>query len=903
MLLGKRKSKTPGSGRSLSEETEATSNGQAELPADKMDKERPTEGQRRPRDEEDLDQLETISALKSQRQSRDLGQRRLIGLRWHTRLTIILVGASILFSLFFGLEFIIAKLVGSFALLSGHSDAPSTLPLSAASSHSYASTASSQSDNAPPPPHLARGWSSSAVPRSSAPSAALRSQIDWLALRGARANSTGFAAEKLQQKQPKQRQQQVSNKLGLNFALIYERDLELSPDEREFVSRATAAAAAAQEEIDQSEGGQGPPDWLVRPELKLRQLLRGYHLAMPFDPDIWTISRPGEHAHLLQGEARSCSHELHSLTGALERALGRAGSAARRRATSGQEDRAPGAGNPLERVGHQHYQLMKLLDSFGRPEAGALTGHPFWLGSYLQCKHLDELPRKRKIRLENGRPLGLRYCVGKLMLNSWPSLPASSGSSSSSFKIGLCLPKSCDSLALFNLSQTHSTTTTTTTIRGQIFQLLALNLPTQQDTLYSSKHLKLIDVFCLPLDEQRTLSPSAYLFILFLASWLSIILYCTRNKWLGSKKRLDNILALDTNIELFSAAPSGRSDPLQVVNLGALDCVKHIGCMGVILAHVLLTYLTLGTSYNNTIEYIGRDMRTMLLLSLNNVVDTFFVISGLLVCYFIFKKLDKPRPASGLDKNLAGFCKLIGPLLSYASVLFGRYIRMAPLYFLVYIFAKTISVNLGSGPLWDYATNDESLRGLCRRESWWWPVLFASDLKPITQHCVPPAWSISVDMQFFALLPVFVAILRLARDGRPKDGLLVNLIMGSLIGLSTIFALMQYKSLLDYVSLEDFAKLRLHVFTVLIRHAAHAYSQPQNRMGPILVGLVGGRLLYEYERRCKMLAGDKETSLEKLKKNTWPTWMRGKWFRVVLLLNLVFMFKKDPCLCSSESSI
>jgi len=494
--------------------------------------------------------------------------------------------------------------------------------------------------------------------------------------------------------------------------------------------------------------------------------------------------------------------------------------------------------------------------------------------------------------------------------------------------MGLCLPEACDSLALFSeqakaeapqTSGPNKTELLLEEIRRRVFKLIGFNLPTGQAGMYSREQLKLIDVFCLPQDSHRHLAPGAYLFLAFLASWLLLVGLCTRLR--SSRRALMNgrnggeisprqlswikddlveCLALESN--LHSLAPKTNNKPEPIVNLNFLDSVKHLGCVGVVMAHVLLTYLTLGTSYSHTIEQLGRDMRTMLLLSLNNVVDTFFVISGILVSYLIFKKIDttrleNPTAQSDSDKKetaketsnhrWSGFVQMSS---IYFKVVVGRYLRMAPLYFLVYAFVKTLSVHLGSGPLWDYATNEDSLRGLCRRESWWWAIFFLSDFKPIIQHCVPPAWSLAADLQFFTLVPLLVALLRLGNRNRLLR-ISTNLLMGTLVVISAIITIIQYKSLLDYVSLRDFARLRLHVFTVLIRHAAHAYSQPQNRIGPMLIGLIGGHQLYEYEKRVREAKG--QNNAQGPNSNLWPFWMRGRWFRCTILLGLLFLLA--PC--------
>lgn len=814
--------------------------------------------------------------------SRETVERRrreadLIGLTWPTRLTIILVGTSILFSVFFGLEFLITKLVSNYlASARNHRAASLVEPVTQPSATTNHNTLFVY------PPQKA-------APRSGFCGSAMNCPI-WLHLAqlgGDNRTSQGSTktssdGDELGSSHLRQRKRNIfgqpTSKLGVDFDLIYERCLAYTRGGR--YARKSLRLGRQYEYGEEFEPGEAKSKhMLIQPELKLNQLLSAYHAAMPFDPDIWRHSEPVEQLHLLSGNLFECREQLSRLVDEIGLAIGSD-------ACNHNSTRAQARPPPLQHVGSEHYKLMKLLDSFGRPEAGSLMGHPFWLGSYLEClKHSERWAEPgQSVPGAHQDEMATRYCVGKLAFKTWSR--AAEGEADerlpkSSLKVGLCLPKQCDSLALFQARERGQfANETIEQIKQLALQLIKFNLNEQ---IYPSNQFGIDDIYCLPPDERRHLSLAAYLLLVVTFSWLLLMLICTYLRHHNNRtrnvigpiridERLVEIMAIDVNLALFLRPNAGKSTrEAAAVNLNVLDSVKHLGCVGVIMAHVFLAYLTLGTSYSHTIETLGRDMRTMLLLSLNNIVDTFFVISGLLVAYLSLKKLhgaklkkiDEKRPHHEQSGKL--FNKPTS-LKRYTEIVAKRYLRMAPLYFLVYCFAKTMSVHLGEGPLWDYATNRESLRGLCRRESWWWPLMFASDFKPIAQHCVPPAWSIAVDMQFFLVLPLFVFGLASSRLFVRR---VTSAIIAGLVILSTALTLHEYLSILDYVSLQDFAKLRLHVFTVLIKHADNAYSQPQNRMGPILVGLLGGHLLFQYEQN---------------KTGRWRNgWLRGIWLKLALV--------------------
>lgn len=87
------------------------------------------------------------------------------------------------------------------------------------------------------------------------------------------------------------------------------------------------------------------------------------------------------------------------------------------------------------------------------------------------------------------------------------------------------------------------------------------------------------------------------------------------------------------------------------------------------------------------------------------LVDTFFYIGGLLSCYLLLDLLKK---------------RTVNPFM----ILFGRYIRIAPLYLVVVWFYASALVRLGSGAIWEFGVGNESL--YCR-ENWWTNALFVNN--------------------------------------------------------------------------------------------------------------------------------------------------------------------------------
>lgn len=771
---------------------------------------------------------------------RVLQQRPLVGLSWTTRITMILVCASLFFAVFFALEFLIARM--------------SALSLSSIGTQASAEEALIRPPRQPPSDRMG-ATSIEDRPKSVAPEA-------WCNIEPPEEKDmSDSGGDNRSNSEPK----------TYDFAKVFE---------------------------DESDFGQ------IAAENRLGRLLSAHHSAIPFDPNLWHFSEPREYIgessfQWLSGSLDRCLDGLQSLwTEVNDLILPDLDGNQQQKCSSSSRQ------SPMARAnGSELIRLMRLLDAFGRPEAGSLEGHPFWLGSYTQCVQLDA---KANSNGDNNNHLMKgqhRYCIGKFAFDKWLRR---SDHSPATIKIGLCLPKQCDSSALLEAANDNLRTTNRTAdhfidghhhssnakmdqIKSLIKKIAMLNFSPH---FYYSRELILKEIYCLPLEEDRKLGFGARLLIVFILLWLALMVWFAwlrkwrhrRRRWwmwqhlrhsdrrqpqpigprhwlswkvsqmtsgIGLSDDFIDTLAIDSSLEHFlETSPKAKRDEskssthAQFVDLNVLAGIKHLGCAGVIAGHVLLTNLSLGTSFMHTIGTIGSDLRTMLMLSLNNIVDTFFVISGLLVAYLMLKRSERGTDNKGEATEVQADSRSISKWLAkYGRVMLHRYVRTAPLYLLVYAFVKLIGPHLGSGPFWDYATNHQSLRGACQRESWIWPLTFACDFKPLAQHCVPAAWSVAVDLHFFWLMPIMVSLLKL------KPRLAYATVCLLIIG-STARTISDYQSLLDYVSAKHFAQLRLHVFTVIIKNVAHAYSHPRNRFSPILIGVLGGQLLYRYEQRC-----------------------------------------------------
>lgn len=614
-------------------------------------------------------------------------------------------------------------------------------------------------------------------------------------------------------------------------------------------------------------------------------------------------------------------------------------------------------------AGEQKITLMNLVDAFGKPAAETYQGRNQWLGSFEQCKRVSinlakfeaADPTHWAHQLSGpGQTFRARYCVGKGRDVDWPAnddyVPKIT------YKIGLCLPESCETLSIQNR-------------RDQLERLMLFSMPD-----YIKPRLRLTDLYCLP-DERspvRSLSLSGRIFLSILAIWIVSVVACTlayschkrhrrdlrtilrlqqvqihdrsaslacdyeaqvrpdlaaklqsqavclvadgdesqkersllKNSWFGraqggigqlSRRALDlahkpvELEGLDssssslrsshpdsqsgTSADLHSNPPtwvrvaksmsfkenlrdfmkppamlrdSGSVKKLRI-NLNALDAIKCLCCILVIFGHIVFIHMQHLSNIVLTIE-LSHQIYPRFLIAFFNFVDTFFIISGMLTAYFIFKRFDKHSFSN--------------PKI-WLQVILLRLIRLSPVYVLAFWFVKTLSVHLSEGPIWDYGTDKNSNKGLCINDHWWKSILYLGNVDSMQPLCILPAWSIIVDSQYSIIIPPVLFLLM-----RHKKLGYISLMLA--IVVSTLKMSLQLMSQ-TAVKTSDMAKVRLHVYPLISRFAAEFYNSAWNRIGPVAIGIMGGHLLYLYD-------------IKAIRK--WPWYMRGAAFKFALFMHL-----------------
>ncbi|XP_067000008.2 nose resistant to fluoxetine protein 6-like [Anabrus simplex] len=196
------------------------------------------------------------------------------------------------------------------------------------------------------------------------------------------------------------------------------------------------------------------------------------------------------------------------------------------------------------------------------------------------------------------------------------------------------------------------------------------------------------------------------------------------------------------------------------------------------------------------------------------VVDTFFVISGFLLCSHLLRALKAGRS------------------LSIPRIYLARYLRLTPAYAVVIAMHAFALYGLSSGPLWKDKVGRE--RDNCQN-NWWTNLLYINNYIHTDRPCIDPSWYLACDTQLFMLTPLVALLL-------VKSRRVAAWVLGSLLAVSVaIPALITYIQGLDPTIIPDPETLghSMEDPTYLA-----TYLPAYCRAGPYIVGMVLAYWLY-----------------------------------------------------------
>lgn len=227
---------------------------------------------------------------------------------------------------------------------------------------------------------------------------------------------------------------------------------------------------------------------------------------------------------------------------------------------------------------------------------------------------------------------------------------------------------------------------------------------------------------------------------------LLVVLATTHEAWrrffvIGFDAQLDDFKI--RALHCFSALTNGRkilsmkvTVPSANDNIGCIHGIRFFSTCWVVLAH---SWSFLGSKTMNPkavlMDAYGWGMQPITNGSV--AVDTFFLISGLLVSFLLLRELDNNK-----GKFNIGFYFL------------HRYLRLTIVYAFILGFVATLIVYLGTGPNWYTVTQYSNA---CRI-AWWRNFLYINNLFPYDARyaCISQSWYLAADTQLFIIAPLLV---------------------------------------------------------------------------------------------------------------------------------------------------
>ncbi|XP_075243252.1 O-acyltransferase like protein-like [Convolutriloba macropyga] len=419
-------------------------------------------------------------------------------------------------------------------------------------------------------------------------------------------------------------------------------------------------------------------------------------------------------------------------------------------------------------------QDYRVIDAWGKPEAGLFQGNNFWFGDPGLCNSLDGGDSSARFKYSDRLvALNLILDSSKAELKNDQRIPIT---------LSACLPESCGANdtaliveGLFDLIDKE----TSHLLNGTQIQSVILPRPGKFDfwfyftsvlfgalaalmliaTLFDYCIAQSTKAFSMN-DWLRMEDPSDGMDI-DINDDLQILHQQQDNSFASSASRflgyrcfrktehslVANILlsfSLKQNIPLLFNCESGAK------NIGCLNGIRVLSINWVVLGHTLMflgVFFVPVAPVDNFLEFANGYATHWTFLAVSNgtfSVDSFFVLSGFLLTYLCLPKLPKGTPDSE-----SALRRVAEHVLFWLMYIAKRFIRLAPA--LVFLTLFTIGIwkvsGNGIGAMWQPYEQEVDA---CRK-NWWTNFVFLSNFPNTWVPCDGWTWYISNDFQYFVL--------------------------------------------------------------------------------------------------------------------------------------------------------
>ena len=451
--------------------------------------------------------------------------------------------------------------------------------------------------------------------------------------------------------------------------------------------------------------------------------------------------------------------------------------------------------------------IIKMIDAMGKIGAGYIEGNSYASGAYDECFAIG--------------PGYTEYCIGDVSLKI-PQSPVPL-----TWKYAMCVPRGCTpedisyavGVVTFGVAESPASTVSCASTKRPPFNTGAI----------------IMIIVC-------------FIFVILVAAaTLADFVLCReavvlsgqiqdnsaekapllKNK--GSKSVTKSTTAEEfiTAFSLFKVLPQiflTKQPPSAITSINGL---RVITMCWVILGHTHLFSLITGI---DNITHLRSTLSRFSFQPIGNgffAVDTFFLLSGLLVAYLSMRQMKRKNGRF--------------PFLTYYL---HRYLRLTPTYVFVLFFMWLLTMHLTDGQIYFLLTWERSGFYQNCKNYWWTNLLYINNFYPwkMNDECISWTWYLANDMQFYIFSPLILIPLYFLFP----LGLMISagVVFMSFIVSGTLAGVYDHQA----NHFPDVAYNYKTNVSLDLNQDNLLYIKPWHRVTPYIVGLVLGYILYRFSR-------------------------------------------------------
>lgn len=459
---------------------------------------------------------------------------------------------------------------------------------------------------------------------------------------------------------------------------------------------------------------------------------------------------------------------------------------------------------------------LRAVDSFGKLGAGYLRGNRYALGDYDQCFSLSST----------------QYCLSDLIVRlNDGNVP------DPELLYAICLPKSCSNEDITNAI---SSTNDQLEFLNISIEISSISCEEETKTSYNAGAALMIVIWVL-IGLIIIGATSFHVFVTTMKRHRNTQETMEINedhsinnddKYTDDKK--SKVFKLVLAFSLCKSVPSllstERPDP-KLDDITSLHGLKVMSLLWVILGHTHLWAIFFDSHTSYVYQNVVPRFSYQAVLSSPFGFDSFFLLSGILVTYVALNRL-----AAGKSKKK--YVKLAAQYLR-------QVLHFSPVYAVVLFTYWLLTVHFADGPLWQRAVGvDSSLYENCK-ENWWTNFFYINNFHPWANldQCMPWAWYVASEFQFFIAAPLLVVPLALVYP----LGLVITIVL--LIGNVILLGALTGGYDLSASIFLDLDLSRPIVDENIVVDGRNSiddiHTKPWARIGPFLLGIILGFVLFK----------------------------------------------------------